>query len=235
MCVLSYIQNTRSAFKIFVANRLEIIHDITDGDRWFYVPTKLKPADAASRGIMPNETDKINAFLKGPDFLNNDTYPNFEKPTQPESEEETNEIKSADVLVGTMQKEPDSLLQRLGERYSSYDKLKRAAVYLRKFVYFTTKRKFCKDFTGEDLKESTTALIADHQTRYFQRKVEMLKTKTGAIKPSSRLRNLGPYIDEAGLLRVSGRLQHYTNRDYQASCYSGSERPTSVNDRGRRT
>ena len=32
--------------------------------------------------------------------------------------------------------------------------------------------------------------------------------KTGAIKPSSRLRNLGPYIDEAGLLRVSGRLQH---------------------------
>ena len=75
MCVLRYIQNTRSAFKIFVANRLEIIHDITDGDRWFYVPTKLNPADAASRGIMPNETDKINAFLKGPDFFNNDTYP----------------------------------------------------------------------------------------------------------------------------------------------------------------
>ena len=53
---------------------------------------------------MPNGTDKINTFLKGPDFLNNDTYPNFEKPTQPESEEETNEIKSADVLVGTIQK-----------------------------------------------------------------------------------------------------------------------------------
>ena len=32
MCVLRYIQNTRSAFKIFVANRLEIIHDITDAN-----------------------------------------------------------------------------------------------------------------------------------------------------------------------------------------------------------
>ena len=31
MCVLRYIQNTRSAFKIFVANRLEIIHDIING------------------------------------------------------------------------------------------------------------------------------------------------------------------------------------------------------------
>ena len=206
MCVLRYIQNTRSAFKIFVANRLEIIHDITDANRWFYIPTKLNPADATSRGIMPNEIDKIKTFLKGPDFLCNDTYPNFEKPTQPESEEEINEIKSADVLVGATQKESESLLHRLGERYSSYDKLKRAAVFLRKFVYFATKRKFCKDFTGEDLKESTTALIADHQTRYFKREVEMIKA--GGIRPSSRLRNLGPYIDDVGLLRVSGRLQH---------------------------
>ena len=45
MCVLRYIQNTRSSFKIFVANRLEIIHNITDSDRWFYAPTKLNPAD----------------------------------------------------------------------------------------------------------------------------------------------------------------------------------------------
>ena len=162
MCVLRYIQNTRSSFKIFVANRLEIIHDITDADRWFYIPTKLNPVDAASRGIMPSETTKINDFLKGPDFLSSKTSPNFEKPSQLKFEEEMSEVKSKDVLIGTTQGEDKSLLQRLGERYSSYDKLKRAAVYLRKIMYFTTKRKFCKDFTSEDLKESTTALIADH-------------------------------------------------------------------------
>ena len=43
-------------------------------DRWLNVPTKLNPADAASRGIMPNETDKINTFLNWPDFLSNETY-----------------------------------------------------------------------------------------------------------------------------------------------------------------
>ena len=123
MCVLRYIQNTRSSFKIFVANRLEIIHDITNADRWFYVPTKLNPADAASRGIMPNETEKINAFLKGPDFKSNDTYPNFEKPTEPASEEETTEIKSTDMLIGMAHKQVETLLQRLGERYSNYDVL----------------------------------------------------------------------------------------------------------------
>ena len=138
MCVLRYIQNTPSAFKIFVANRLEIIHDITEADRWFYIPTKLNPADAAFRGIMPNEIEKINAFLKGPDFLSNETYPNFEKPTDPASEEETTEIKSPDMLIGATQDGEKTLLQRLGERYSNYDKFKRAAVYLQKYALFET-------------------------------------------------------------------------------------------------
>ena len=65
------------------------------------------------------ESVVLNDFLKGPDFLSSKTYPNFEKPQLPESEEETNEMKSADVLVGTTQKESESLLQRLGERYSN--------------------------------------------------------------------------------------------------------------------
>ena len=33
MCVLRYIQNTKCSFKIFVANRLEVIHEATDTDR----------------------------------------------------------------------------------------------------------------------------------------------------------------------------------------------------------
>ena len=118
-----------------------------------------------------------------------------------------------------MQKEPESLLQRLGERYSSYERLKRAAVYLRKFIDYATKRNFCKDFTGEDLKETTTALIADHQTRYFQREVEMLKT--GGIKSSSRLRNLGPYMETATI---------YSSGRHKAPCHTGSKRPTGIND-----
>ena len=154
---------------------------------------------------MPNETEKINAFLKGPDFLNNDTYPNFEKPTDTASEEETTEIKSRDMLIGATQDGEKTLLQRLGERYSNYDKFKRAAVYLQKYALFETKRKFNKEITGEDLKEMTTKIMADHQTRYFQSELSALNA-TG-IKSSSRLRNLGPYIDDDGLLRVSGRLQ----------------------------
>ena len=34
--------------------------------------------------------------------------------------------------------------------------------------------------------------------------------KTGGMRPSSRLRNLGPFIDDAGLIRVSGRLHRST-------------------------
>ena len=117
---------------------------------------------------MPNDTDKINAFLKGPDFLCNYTYPNFEKPTDPASEEEITEIKSPDMLIGATQDGEKTLLQRLGERYSNYDKFKRAAVYLQKYALFETKQKFTKEITGEDLNEMTTKIIADHQARYFQ-------------------------------------------------------------------
>ena len=58
MCVLRYIQNTRSQFKIFVANRLEIIHDATDVARWFFVPTKQNPADACFKRFVSRSNGK---------------------------------------------------------------------------------------------------------------------------------------------------------------------------------
>ena len=112
------------------------------------------------------------------------------------------------MLIGTTQDKEKSLLQRLGERYSSYERLKRAAVYLRKFIDYTTKRNFCKDCTVEDIKETTTALIVDHQKRYFRSEFSALDA--AGIKSSSRLRNRGPYIDENGALSV----------DYEV-CYNG--------------
>ena len=76
-------------------------------------------------------------------------------------------------------------MQRLGERYSNYDKFKRTALYTQKFALLETKKKLSKEITGEDLNEITTKIITDHQTRYFQSEVEMLKA--GGIRPSTRL------------------------------------------------
>ena len=49
--VLRYIKNTSRRFHTFVANRVAEIHDLTDSDDWYYVPTHLNPADDCSRGL----------------------------------------------------------------------------------------------------------------------------------------------------------------------------------------
>ena len=49
--VLRYIRNTSKRFQTFVENRLQTIHDASSPSQWRHVPTKLNPADLASRGI----------------------------------------------------------------------------------------------------------------------------------------------------------------------------------------
>ena len=140
MCVLRYIQNTRSQFKIFVANRLEIIYDATDVARWFFVPTKQNPADAASRGLYPDQTEKIREFIQGPEFLKKEAYPNFEHPKEEATDEEKAEIKKNDALIATTETEAEAFLPMLTKRYSNLHKLFRAAAILQKFSTWKRKR-----------------------------------------------------------------------------------------------
>ena len=53
MAVLRFIYNKHSRFKVFVANRLSIIHEFSQPKQWRYVNTKENPADVASRGALP--------------------------------------------------------------------------------------------------------------------------------------------------------------------------------------
>ena len=51
--VLGYIANESRKFKIFVANRIEMIKGL-DPSQWFYVSSKENPADHSSRGVEAN-------------------------------------------------------------------------------------------------------------------------------------------------------------------------------------
>ncbi|XP_068756234.1 uncharacterized protein [Montipora capricornis] len=46
--VIGYISNTTSRFHVFVANRLQQIHDHTKPQQWRYISSQSNPADAAS-------------------------------------------------------------------------------------------------------------------------------------------------------------------------------------------
>nr|XP_054759571.1 uncharacterized protein LOC129265622 [Lytechinus pictus] len=53
--VLGYIRNEARRFHVFVANRVQQIHDETNPKRWFYVNTEDNTADEASRGMTAKE------------------------------------------------------------------------------------------------------------------------------------------------------------------------------------
>ena len=52
--VLGYINNNTKKFKIFVANWIQQIHEGSNVSQWRYVPSKMNPADDASRRLDAN-------------------------------------------------------------------------------------------------------------------------------------------------------------------------------------
>ena len=66
--VLGYIANESRRFHVFVANRVQLIQDLTSVDQCKYIETKLNPADDASRGLSPNALI-TSKWSMGPAFL----------------------------------------------------------------------------------------------------------------------------------------------------------------------
>ena len=57
--VLGYVNNESKRFKVFVANRVQLIHDNSNTNQWHYVDTNSNPADDASRGLDVTNTKKV--------------------------------------------------------------------------------------------------------------------------------------------------------------------------------
>ena len=73
--VLGYMNNNTKTFKIFVANRIQQIHEGSNVSQWRYAPSKMNPADDASRGLDANKNTSSSKCFKGPEFLwHNETF-----------------------------------------------------------------------------------------------------------------------------------------------------------------
>ena len=63
--VLGYIRNESARFKVFVANRVQRIHEGSSPEQWLHVDSAKNPADDGSRGVWSKR------WLEGPTFLKN--------------------------------------------------------------------------------------------------------------------------------------------------------------------
>ena len=67
--VLAYINNDIKWFKIFVANRIQLIREKSLLNQWMYIESKNNPADYASHGLTLSNSQKVHQWLNGLDFL----------------------------------------------------------------------------------------------------------------------------------------------------------------------
>ena len=67
--VLRYIANDQKRFHVYVANRVQLIRNLSDPNQWRYVNTKENPADDASRGLDASTLTEQQRWVKGPKFL----------------------------------------------------------------------------------------------------------------------------------------------------------------------
>nr|XP_039270035.1 uncharacterized protein LOC120344794 [Styela clava] len=128
--VLQSIRNSKKRFSTFVANRLAKIDRNTDVSQWRHVPTKMNPADDASRGLRVDAYLKSGRWINGPEFLrlSEDKWPKmpdcFPDPPSEFCPKPVPEIKSAFVI-----KEESSVMDRFIGFFSTFYRLKKATCW----------------------------------------------------------------------------------------------------------
>ena len=130
--VLGYIANESRRFHVYIANRVQQIHDYTTIDQWNYVNTSENPADIASRGISAKYLVNSDIWWRGPEFLSSSTL-HLHGATDAFISNDDPEVKKIIVHVTKTDIEFSwDLLARL-ERFSSWFKVKRAVAVCLKF------------------------------------------------------------------------------------------------------
>ena len=206
MIVLGYIQNDTKRFRRYVANRSKKIRDITEKNVWSHILTDQNPADDASRGLSIYDTEKVKRWFYGPDVLRQSDCDTVAPIVSPEIADDDPEV-IVEMKCNTVQTHEDEhlVLNSLGKRVSSWTRMVRLLSALIMFVWScfakTTGMQMVKDVVGAE--EHLLRLI---QNKHFSSEISALKSKKPVAK-CSRVRNLSPFLDEKGIMRVGGRLQ----------------------------
>ncbi|GFT55901.1 integrase catalytic domain-containing protein [Trichonephila clavipes] len=213
---LAWLNTPANRLKTFVANRVAKVQELTEGFQWNKVPSVLNPADLVSRGLRPCDLPNLRLWWHGPQFLKKGKLSSEETSLSPVKEcEYSKELKtgsSSDIITSSVCVSTNcvsSILSTLLRKSNSYMKIVRIFSYVLRFSNNVNKRKLTLSgpLSATDIDQAETKLIRMVQEQVFLAEIKSLQSK-GVISPNSKLRNLNPFIDSDGLLRVGGRLSN---------------------------
>ncbi|XP_071479017.1 uncharacterized protein [Diadema antillarum] len=216
--VLKYIRNESRRFHTFVANRITKIQSVSDPSEWRHVDTKSNPADDGSRGLQAREMTSDCRWICGPEFLQK---PQECWPQPPTDLGENDDLAASgevlndpEVKKGLVNLTTADPVQKLTERYSTWNGLKRGVAWILRYKEYLRMRvsgnplarQMRHDLTAKELEVAELEIVKHVQMHAFPEEMRV-RSKADSVKlqQSSRLAKLNPIVHD-GVLRVGGRL-----------------------------
>ena len=223
--VLGYLANDSKRFKVYVANRVQEVHNASSPTQWRYVASQENPADLASRGMSAEDLTKSQLWFHGPSFLHKKDMELMENiPISVVLDDQDQEVRKV-IANACMVMSTEVLSMQIFNSFSSWKALRRGvarakllAKYWRSLLTKGVKTRSSNEIdfwnlSVSDLQESEDIIIKSVQNSYFSEEINMLLSKNDLPKGNS-LQKLSCFVDETGVLRVGGRLRfanHYPN------------------------
>ena len=206
MIVLGFINNQQRRFHTYVANRVNKIRQRSHTSQWRFIPGESNPADLLTRKKLPSQFNQ-KTWMSGPAFLyrHKDAWDMY------------NDIPKLPITCPEIKSEPPTVMAVIATKepiddlinyYSSWDRLKRAVAWLKRFLKVLQKKAQPSAYlTADEVTNAERCIIKHVQTSAFS--ADMKRLVSGRTLPiHSPLHRLDPYTDDDGLLVVGGRLRH---------------------------
>ena len=205
--VLKYIANDSRRFKVFVANRVSAIRESTEPEQWHHIPGSENPADVLTRGQTLDSFD-AGKFYDGPEFIRRYKSEWSLRPTDVMLPVNDPEIK-CDITSCVVDVEEIPATDKLLGYFSDWHRLKRAVAWFLKFKQYlkTGENGLHAGLCVHDVRNSEFAILKYVQRKCYASEIKNLNVGQSVAKSSS-VKNLSPFIDEEGLVRVGGRLRN---------------------------
>ncbi|XP_055686819.1 uncharacterized protein LOC129792077 [Lutzomyia longipalpis] len=189
-------------WKTFVANRVADIQSTLPREHWDYVPSEHNPADVASRGTTARELSNDSLWWHGP---------NLEVCGLPEQQLQITEDETI-LEQRVLSVHHTNPFWEIIKHYSQFSRLVRVIAYCNRFIHnkLLCKRENTARRTGplqvSELDRARLQIVKAAQQESFAEDIHNLQRNKEVSRKSS-IRNLNPFLDDEGILRVGGRIE----------------------------
>ena len=194
--------------KQFVANRVQVIHDLFPASSWSYCHTTENAADLLTRGITHTQLKSSQLWFQGPPWLT------FESNWPTWSPACIHHIQATEEAeIATLEEEQNTIQPSISQvidisRHNKLTKLLRVTAYVLRFIdnIKNQSQKNTEPLTVSEIDRAQRLWIQSAQQQIFSNEIINLKSKSATRLPLVRQFRL--QLDNEGLVFCGGRIHN---------------------------